>query len=964
MTSRKNVLTAALKALLAGVETVPLLKIGGTFIAELASMSKDEKGKLDTSLPDEQFDKLMAHSILATSNATLAGVDTLQIKTMVQNSYDLIPEQLVALAGLQLHEFEDIASGIQSLKEDHGRIEEKVDKLITTVNEKHPSTPLPKAPVGSIQNIPYSPLGGLFKGREDDWGRLLEQMEDRSSTIAITQAIKGLGGIGKTRLAAEYGWHGLQNELYEVVLFVNCAQQTEQGDKKVTAKQKQESATERLAARMKELGARNLLAIDGIEKADLQTGAKIVLAELLNRDKWLLVFDNVDESTTANAVDDVIKQLLTSKGKIIVTSRLEHLQGTVRPLPLKKLSEEASVNYLLEKTGLDDREHAKKTATLLDGLPVALEQAAAYIVYLKISFKEYLLDFIEIEGDVLGFRAQAETLIEYPVSVLKTWWLTEQKLSSIAKAVQVVASFLSPNAIPKDVLLKQSQYILAVAGIIEGVSQEKFDSIINGAGDKRAVRNAIAELAGYSMISRDVDGDSFSIHRLVQEVTRLRLAEEHKVAFTKLVLVMVAKECPNYDTTIKTHYAWHRKMDSHLSGLIAYIGQLWPKVNDIPKTIVRNLTTQINNLAQLYQATNHLAEAEPLLLRALEILENPDDDLVSNYAGALNNLAQLYKATNRLAEAESLMNRALAIAEKTSGKNHPNVAVVLNNLAQLYQATNHLAEAEPLMERVLAIDKKVFGKDHPNVARDLNNLALLYQATNRLAEAEPLMLQALAIVEKAFGKDHPNVANDINNLAVLYMATHRLAKAEPLAQRALAIDEKALGKDHPNVARDLNNLAQLYLTTHHLAEAEPLMERALAIDEKALGKDHPEVATDLNNLAQLYMVTHRQTKAEPLMERVVDIFEKAYGKNHPNVATALNNLAKLYKASHRLTEAKPLMERMVGILIEFTRKTGHPHPHLQTAINNYSGLLEEVGHTKEDVATRIKSLAPGAGFVL
>ena len=84
----------------------------------------------------------------------------------------------------------------------------------------------------------------------------------------------------------------------------------------------------------------------------------------------------------------------------------------------------------------------------------------------------------------------------------------------------------------------------------------------------------------------------------------------------------------------------------------------------------------------------------------------------------LNNLAQLLKATNRLAEAEPLMRRALAIDEQSYGPDHPDVATDLNNLAQLLQDTNRLAEAEPLMRRALAIDEQSFGPDHPMSAID------------------------------------------------------------------------------------------------------------------------------------------------------------------------------------------------------------------------------------------------------
>ena len=144
--------------------------------------------------------------------------------------------------------------------------------------------------------------------------------------------------------------------------------------------------------------------------------------------------------------------------------------------------------------------------------------------------------------------------------------------------------------------------------------------------------------------------------------------------------------------------------------------------------------------------------------RALAIDEASYGPDHPNVATDLNNLAQLLQATNRLGEAEPLMRRALAIDEASYGPDHPNVAIRLNNLARLLQDTNRLGEAEPLMRRALAIDEASYGPDHPKVAIRLNNLAQLLKATNRLGEAEPLMRRALAIDEASYGPDHPEVA--------------------------------------------------------------------------------------------------------------------------------------------------------------------------------------------------------------
>jgi len=143
-----------------------------------------------------------------------------------------------------------------------------------------------------------------------------------------------------------------------------------------------------------------------------------------------------------------------------------------------------------------------------------------------------------------------------------------------------------------------------------------------------------------------------------------------------------------------------------------------------------------------------------------------------NVAKDLNNLASLLKATNRMAEAEPLMRRALAIDEASYGTDHPEVATDLNNLAQLLQATNRLAEAEPLMRRALAIDEASYGTDHPEVASVLNNLASLMYATNRLAEAEPLMrrMVTIFIAFSQQGHQHPHLKAAFGNYYLLLKA--------------------------------------------------------------------------------------------------------------------------------------------------------------------------------------------------
>ena len=215
----------------------------------------------------------------------------------------------------------------------------------------------------------------------------------------------------------------------------------------------------------------------------------------------------------------------------------------------------------------------------------------------------------------------------------------------------------------------------------------------------------------------------------------------------------------------------------------------------------------------------------------------------------LNNLAQLLQDTNRLAEAEPLMRRALAIDETSFGPDHPNVAIGLNNLAQLLQDTNRLAEAEPLIAARSRSTRRATARIIPMWRRPQQSRAAAsgHEPPRRGRAADR---RALAIDETSFGPDHPNVAIGLNNLAQLLQATNRLAEAEPLyAPRARDRRDRATARIIPKWRSDLNNLALLLQATNRLAEAEPLMRRALAIFETSLGPDHPNTVTARNNLA-------------------------------------------------------------------------------------------------------------------
>ncbi len=797
------------------------------------------------------------------------------------------------------------------------------------------------------RNLPLLSLGSLFAGRE-------QALEDLRAALLAAKggavALFGLGGVGKTRLAIEYGW--AHEADHSALLFVSA------------------SDAASLNAGLAALAGPEMLDLPEKEARDDETKIAAALRWLATNPTWLMILDNVDDGAAVAAVSQLLPRL--KGGHLIVTARAANFPPAIGKLELGVLSEDDATQFLLDRTegdrskAPDDAALARTIAAELGGLALGLEQAGAHIATERIGFAHYLALWTAARD---GALAWSDPVVTGSEKTLATVWTTSvARLAPEARRLLDRLAFLAPDPIPNSLL----------------------DVAVPGEAASAGATSARAGLYAYSLITRATQegggAPGFLVHRLVQDFARRAMGEERRSRALREALEWVdaavvgdpgdVRSWPVLDPLAPHALAVARNADAAeiaepTARLFNQLGSLFHAKADyaVAEPPMRralaigeesygpdhpNVAIRLSNLAGLLQATNRLAEAEPLTRRALAIDEKTYGPDHPNVAIRLNNLARLLQDKNRLAEAEPMMRRALAIDENSYGPDYPDVAIRLNNLALLLKLTNRLAEAEPLYQRALTIVEKSYGPDHPYVANNLNNLATLLQDTNRLAEAEPLMRRALAIDEEGYGPDHPEVAADLNNLAQLLQDTNRLAEAEPLMRRALAIDEKSYGPDHPYVAIRLNNLAQLLQATNRLAEAEPLMRRALAIDETSYGPDHPNVARDRNNLAQLLQATNRPAEAEPLMRRALAIFETSLGPNHPSVATNLNNLAQLLQATNRLGEAEPLMRRALAI---DETSYGPDHPDVAIDLNNLARLIQDTHRLAEAEPLMRRALA-------
>ena len=778
-------------------------------------------------------------------------------------------------------------------------------------------TPQPVYPPPSplLWHIPFR-RNPCFTGRELVLKRVREKV--CSANIASVQpvAITGLGGIGKTHVAIEYAYRYRHN--YQAVIW--------------------------LQAETYELLVSDIVAVVGLlnipekEEQDQKRVVAGVKRWLSEHSNWLLILDNVEDFAVVH--DFLPAEIL---GHVLLTTRMQSTGILAQRVDLENMQPDESVLFLLRRAKLiaseasledvspTDYNPAKAISSLMDGLPLALDQAGAYIEETECSLSDYLNRYQQQRATLLNLRnVYSNTTAEHPQSVTTTLLLSIMRVEQAqpaAVALLRLCAFLHPDAIPEEIFTKAAPELHPV-----------LQSIL---GDLLKVDAAIAVLRTYSLLRRNPDNKTLTIHRLVQAVLKDSMDEKTQHLWAEQAVCIINRVFPDVEQMVVWSQSqrylsqaqtcanlieqWHMEFQEagqllHQTGIYmreyaqyTQAAFLIGRACDIRTRVLgpehADVAESLNELAAVYRVQSKYTQAEPLYLQALAIREQQFAHNPLNVAQSLNDLALLYHFQGKYAQAEPLFLRSLTICELKAASKPLSLPTVLNNLALFYDDQGKYTQAEILHQRALVLWEQILGPEHPSVALALNNLAFCYNLQGKYEQAEPLHQRALAIREKAWGLEHPDVANSLNNLAWLYNRQGKSQQAEPLHRRALAIREKVLGPEHPDVAVSLSNLAKLYYAQGNYTQAEPLHLRALLIREKVLGPEHPGVAVCLSDLAMLYKDQGNYAQAEPLFQRTLSIREKALGLEHPDVIATLENYAILLYAMQRETEASQLRER-------------------------------------------------------
>ncbi|CAJ2505652.1 Uu.00g130460.m01.CDS01 [Anthostomella pinea] len=760
-----------------------------------------------------------------------------------------------------------------------------------------------------------------FVARKQELAQMREQL--RSNGSRRTVVVNGFGGVGKTQLAIAYA--KLYKDSYSAVFWMNIKDEDSLKQSFVRAAQ-QILRDHPSAPRVSSIDTKDLDEVIASVKAWLS---------LPNNTRWLLIYDNYDNpklpSNSDHAAVDVHEFLPEAhQGFIIITTRSTEVK-IGHDIRVRKMEDVLdSIEILSNASNRKDLIHdtdALSLVQVLDGLPLALATAGAYLDQTTTSFAEYLDLYKESWARLQKASPQ---LGSYEDRTLHSTW--QLSFDHIQKQNEVSAKFLCLWGYfdNQDIWLELLQH--------DDVDNPSWLNQITK--DRISFDSTVRVLSNYGLVEvhsssdEQIESKGYSIHSCVHQWIVHILNHETDNDLARLAITHVASHVPGS----KSEKWWliQRRLLQHASRSSFAV---------LKKSITMDeLEVAYHNLGLLYSDQGKLNEAEEMYQRALQGKEKLLGPNHISTLDTVNNLGNLYSDQDRLKEAEEMYQRALKGYKKALGPNHTSTLDTVNNLGNLYSDQGELKEAEKMYHRALQEKEQALGPDHTLTLDTVHNLANLYSDQGKLKKAEEMYQRALEGKEKALGPDHTSTLDTVHNLANLYSDQDKLKEAEEMYQRALRGFKKALGPDHTSTLGTINNLGLLYSNQNKLKEAEEMYQRALRGYEKVLGPNHTSTLDTVNHLGLLYSDQDKLEEAEKMYQRALPGFKKALGPDHTSTLNIVHNLGNLYSDRGELKEAEKMYQQA---LKGYEKALGPDHTSTLNTVHNLGLLYKDRGELKE-----------------
>jgi hypothetical protein len=755
-------------------------------------------------------------------------------------------------------------------------------------------------PVASSQRIWSAEIPSRnpnFTGRVAELETLRANLTDSRGPRPPAQVISGMGGVGKTEIAAEYIHR--HRDKYEIIWWIRAEHHDRVRDALVNLGQ-------RLELRMAGSGNGRDRTITAVLEV-LGSGAI---------SNWLLVYDNA-----AQPLD--LQRYLPSGppgGHIIITSRLLNWPGYIEAdsIEVPPFTEEEAISFLRRRVpalGLherltideDDRRasEAGRLAAALGHLPIAVEHAAAYLIETSQSVDDYLVRFA-----ANAHRLLSEPALDFP-AVSATWAMSTALLTDDAEHLFNLCAFFSPEPIAGELFLRNASAVSDPPGLREFLSSAP------------RFRAAASQMRRLSLVKVDGARDQIQMHRVVQAVTRGQLRQnrpEMFYAYRAAVDILLAESSPGnpdlagndavYDLSLqhlesdrnflKTSNVNLRRLiidqvrRLHLRGSHAEATRFGQEALQIWRDRFGPADLQVLRLAVevaiAMRSDAHAADARELILNTLQLLrEHYGDDhevtlLCSNLYGAD------LRSRGQLREALELDLGLLPKFERFFGKDHHRTLNVRNNLGADYRRLGHYQEALETDQGTFEDRRRILGPGDPitltsydAVARDLRDIGR-YQESLDIARR---VVQGFALAGVRENLDWLNAHKSF--AAALRKAGYHwdaLQESEEVVQRY----RDYLGHSHTYTLRAASNLINDRRTVGELGRAEELGWEVLERCQAAGFPSDLGYAT-LVSLASVLRASGRPEEARRFDEQARDGLIDAYGETHPFTLQASINYA-------------------------------------------------------------------------
>ena len=593
-------------------------------------------------------------------------------------------------------------------------------------------------------------------------------------------------------------------------------------------------------------------------------------------------------------------------GRVLITS-----QSAVWPpgqaVEVAVLDTEVAAVFLVNRTDDPDNQAAAVLAKDLGGLPLALEQAAAYIQATLITLAGYVSLFRDRRADLLA-RGEATG---HPETVTSTLGLALSRLEADAPAAAGLLRLLAclaPEPVPQALLLSNAQ---TVNKLDPGVAAVLGPLL----GDPVAAGDAVAALRRYSLVA-PAEGGMVLVHRLVQAITHEAMPADVAGQWEQAAAALVQAAIPA-DTDLPAAWPGCAALLPHAQAVLAltsdgmrriaaYLGfsGSYPAARDLFQ-LIADADSEDDACGPEHQHTLHArhefarwtgeagdaAGARDQFAALLHIEERVLSAEHPDTVATRHNLAFWTGAAGDAARARDQFAALLPVQERVRGTEHPATLIARNQRARWTGEAGDAAGARDQLAALLPVEERVLGAEHPDTLASRHNLARWIGAAGDAAGARDQFAALLPVEERVLGAEHPETLATTHNLAHWTGEAGDAAGARDQYAALLPVRERVLGPEHWDTLLTRNQRARRTGEAGDAAGARDQFAALLHIKERVLGAEHPDTLATRHNLTRWTGEAGDAAGARDQFAALLPVEERALGAEHPETLATTHNLA-------------------------------------------------------------------------